>query len=71
MLRVLRTTLVCERRAESGDLKSGEHIENKNSKIVRLKLGVSKKIQEYTRNILESANNSKKIGPISVGCIGH
>ena len=37
------TTLVCERRAESGDLKSGEHIGNKNSKIVRLKLGVSLK----------------------------
>ena len=33
----IRMTLVCERRAESGDLESGERIGNKNSKLVKLK----------------------------------
>jgi hypothetical protein len=42
-----------------------------NSKLGRLKLGYSKIRQEYSWNILESTNNSKKIGPISVEFIGH
>jgi hypothetical protein len=42
-----------------------------NNKLSRLKLEHSKNRQEYYWNILESANNGKKIGPISVGFIGH
>ena len=67
-----RTTLLCERRAESGerraesgDLESGERRGNKNSKFDIPKKDNLKNRLEYTRNILESAKNSRK-RPISV-----
>ena len=51
-----------ERRAECG-----EHRGIKNSKIDTPNLGMFKNRPEYTRNILDSAKNSKKCVPISVG----
>ena len=50
-----RTTLVCERRAESGERRG-----NKNSKLDIPKKRHSKNRLEYTWNMLESAQNSKK-----------
>ena len=51
----VRTTLLCERRAESRDLESGERRENKNSKLDRPKKDVFKNSQEYTWYIPEYA----------------
>jgi hypothetical protein len=59
-MHLVRTRLVCERRAESVDLESGERRRDKNSKLGRLKLGHSKNRLEYSWNILESINNSIK-----------
>jgi hypothetical protein len=52
-------------------LESGERRGNKNSNLDVPKKDFLKNRLEYTHNIPESAKNSKKIGPISVGCIGH
>ena len=52
-------------------MESGERKLNKNTKFRCSKLGYFKNRQEYTKNIPKFANNSKKVGPISVGCIGH
>jgi hypothetical protein len=52
-------------------LESGERRGNKNSNLDVPKKDIFKNRLEYTHNIPESTKNSKKIGPISVGCIGH
>jgi hypothetical protein len=52
-------------------LESGERRGNKISNLDRTKKDIFKNKPEYTQNIPESAKNSNKIGPISVGCIGH
>jgi hypothetical protein len=49
------TTLVCERRAESGERRG-----NKNSKFDMPKKVILKNRMEYTWDILESAKNNKK-----------
>jgi hypothetical protein len=54
------TTLLCERRAESGDLESGECRGYKNSKFDIPKKNFFKKRLEYTWNILESTKIVKK-----------
>jgi hypothetical protein len=54
-----------ERRAESGERRFGERRGNKNSKFDIPKKDNLKNRLEYTRNILESAKNSRK-RPISV-----
>jgi hypothetical protein len=73
---MIGTTPVCERRVESRERRAviwrAESVEE--IKIVTLtcqKKTFLKNRLEYTHNILESAKNSKKNGPISVGCIGH
>jgi hypothetical protein len=54
------TTHLCERRAESGDLESGERRGNKNSKFDIPKKDILKNRLENTWNIPESTKDSKK-----------
>ena len=48
---------------------SGEWRGSKNNKLYRPNLEICKQV-EYTQDIPASSKNSKKVGPISVECIG-
>ncbi len=60
-----------ERRAESGDLESGEQKLCKNRKDYVLNIGFAKYSKEYSRNIPGSPKNSKLLGTYFRGLCGH